>query len=819
MWRNEYSFTNASAHANDAMPQLNTTASVRGAHSCANLLRNAVRYALGSIRPSTFLTGCLVTTLANISLLDAAWGAECESKRCPPSAMEQVTRSMCATTPTLESRKGLDPAASISFSAEDLSLDGEQNMHLTNGVELRQGERVLRAPEMHYDASKDQWEVSGNVELSDPSLIVRGAGAQASTATGTVSFEATEFELPARFGHGSANKIQLSRDGEVHLDDVKYTTCEGPKPDWEINASQIHIDSEAHSGSARNAWVTIKGVPVFYTPYLSFPVGSEPKTGLLFPGIGNSQQSGRQISVPWYWSIAPNYDATITPTWYSKRGVDLGTEFRFLRPAFRGVVQANYLVDDQGTGRFEGHDRHFVELHAQTDFAPRLRLYTDGSNVSDNEWLEDFGTGGQRTGVAVLPRAARLIYRGDDWSLAALVQNHQTVDPEIDPSLQPYSLMPQLSFRGWYPDSLYGLTFGAIGEYSNFRSPDDADLGNGQRLDMAPEVRWPLRSHGFHLEPAVSWRYTAYQLEESTASLPDRSPTRSAPIFSVDSGATFERFSGRSQQRIQTLEPRVLYLYVPYRHQDDLPLFDTRQPDFNLIQLYGLNRYAGADRLGDANHVAMGVTTRLLDAQTGIQYLSATIGEVYRFATPAVRLPGESANVERSSDVIGELKLGEFKNWNGSIGVQLDPNTQRLQRTEVSAQYIPGVARIVNASYVYRRADPNPTPGTSQAGLEQIDVSGAWPIGTRVNVYARYVHSLQEKKMLDGMAGVEYRDCCWGFRFGLRQSRSLDGELETSWQWQIELNGLAGVGTANDAFLSQAIRGYSAARFDRRSVP
>jgi LPS-assembly protein len=731
----------------------------------------------------------------------------CSDSKCPPSSSELQACRPTEAQPSLP--RGLDLDARPTFSAGDWELLSDDTLSLTNGVELKQGDRIIRTDEIRRLGDTGQWSIPGAVELSDPTVIVRGESANADTEAGTVDFTNTSFELPGRFGRGSASYISLSSEGAIGLRDVSYTTCPGDKPDWELNVGALDIDSEARQGSARNAWVNFKGVPVFYTPYISFPVGNEPMSGLLAPAIGDSSRSGRQVSIPWYWRIASNYDATLTPTWYSRRGVDAGAEFRFLTRTTEGQLRGNYLPDDQLTGE----DRSFVSLLSQTDFTSRLRLDLQGSNVSDSRWLEDFGAS-YRTGVIVLPRWARLFYRGDEWMLSAVAQNYQTIDVSIPLDDRPYTLLPQVGFDGWFPDRPYGLTYGVVAEYSRFQPSTHSTKIEGQRLDATPEIRLPLRRPGIYVEPAVAWRYTAYQLEDENSALIDDTFSRSAPIFSLDSGLIFERPSGHEGQRVQTLEPRLLYLYVPYRPQDSLPVFDTKQPDFNLIQLFAANRYVGADRLGDANQVAFGVTTRLLDADSGEQYLAATLGEVYRFEQPRVSLPGEVLPTYSSSDIIGELQLSAYKNWSANLGAQWDPNSQTLQRTEAFLQFRPGPGRVINAGYVYRRSGLTQLPG-----LEQVDTSAAWPIGSRFHLYGRYVYSLEEQKTIEGLAGIEYRDCCWGMRFFARRSRSLTGELEDSWQWQIELNGLSSVGTGNDAFLAQAIRGYSAARFDRASVP
>ena len=703
------------------------------------------------------------------------------------------------------------------FGAAD--FDGQHVVHLTGGVQLRQGDRLLQTSELSIDQESGSLSVPGAVELSDPNLTVRGADAHASSA-GTVEIDDANFAIPARAGHGRAESIVLSKEGMAELHDVHYTTCADPNPAWALNIGRLSIDNGAHEGSARNAWVAIKGVPVLYTPYISFPIGNERKTGFLFPTIGNSTAGGAQVATPWYWNIAPNYDATLTPTWYAQRGVDIGTEFRYLTDRMRGTAQLNYLPNDQVAGQ----DRAFAELQTLTDLSSDLRLYADGSGVSDANWFDDFGTGEQRTGVTELLRAARVIYRSAEWSLTALAQNYQTIDPDLTLEQRPYTILPRVALDGHFPDKL-GLTFDVAGEYTNFRTSQHSTAPDGQRLDTEAEVRWPLRRPGMYFEPAAGLRYTAYRLEQPLAGFEDDAPARTAPIFSLDTGLTFDRPSGRSGERVQTLEPRILYLYVPYREQAAIPIFDTQLPDFNLIQLFRTNRYVGADRLGDANQIAAGVTTRLLDAASGRQFLAATLGEIYRFQAPKVALPNEVVATNHASDLIGDVQLTAYKHWSASVGVQWDPNNQRLQRTEASLQFLTAPAHVVNVGYVYRRASATqdaalPSPGTpQQTELRQVYSSAAWPVGTRISLYGRYVYSLDAHKMIDGLAGIEYRSCCWGFRFGARRTVSSTGELENAWQWQIELNGLANVGAANDAFLAQAIQGYSAVRTDVRSVP
>jgi len=741
------------------------------------------------------------------------------------SAADCPTTAPCATAaPTScqapDSRKDRErvPLGDVSQSQDEITRLGNGDQRLRGHVEIRQGDRVVRAEEIDISEANQSLRVPGPVELSDPNLTVRADGAKVDSAGGAAEFERASFEIPARAGRGSAEKIRLSGNGEVDLQDVRYTTCPLPDPTWQLKVGNLHIDQQARVGSGTAARLDFKGVPILYTPYISFPVGNEPKSGLLMPEPGQSSRSGWQLSLPWYWRIAPNYDATFTPTYYSSRGFDLGGEFRFLANASKGQFAVNFLPNDRQTQT----DRTFVDVSEQTDFTSRLRFIGSGVNLGDNEWFEDFG-GATYTSNVILPRIAQLLYRGDEWWLTATAQNYQIIDPQIARTDRPYAVLPQIALHGFFPDR-FALTAAIDGEFASFQR--NADLGPNssvQRLDIAPQLRLPLRVEGAYLEPAIAYRYAAYRLDDP--SIADSSPSVGAPKFSIDGGMVFERETGRSNHGVQTLEPRILYAYVPYRNQDALPILDTARPDFSLIQLFETDRYAGADRIGDVNHVALGLTSRVIDGADGRQFLSATLGGLYRFAPERVSLPGEIPERRGSSDIIGELSLTAYRHWTAHIGAQWDPVEQKNERTELSFQYLQEAGKVVNVGYRYRRGDTlGPTtvvnPQSQPQALEQIDTSAAWPIGSAWSLYGRVIYSIKDNAAIDRFGGFEYRSCCWGARVLARRSvSSITGRSDWDFKAQLELNGLSKVGHPVDTFLAESIRGYSAARNDYRSTP
>ena len=742
-----------------------------------------------------------------------------ELPRCPAPNTE------ASTSRRRESQAPAQLPEDVEFEADGVEGTREGELKLTGKVEIRQGERRIETRDATYNPQDESFRVDQGVQYTDGQVTVRGAGAHIDREGGAV-FEGAQFELADINARGSADRIRATTEGTLSLDRVRYTTCPLGNEDWMLTASDIDISQRAGLGIGRGMRLDFKGVPLLYAPIFSFPVGDQRKSGFLPPELGTSSRNGYSLSAPWYWNIAENYDATLTPTYYTKRGVKLDTEFRYLNPAGEGQLDVQYLPDD----REFGTDRSLVRFIDQSDFTRRLRLNIDAANASDDEWFEDFGMGPEGTSITYLNRSASLTYLDDRWLAILHAQNFQTIDfptenrMPIAPADRPYTMLPQLAVRANFPDQPFGLTYGMDLEVANFHHNVEG-LNTGWRSDVAPEIRMPLRGSGVYIEPSASWRHTRYKLSDDGLDGNDDEDTftRSAPILSVDGGMVFERLFGSRKQRLSTIEPRFMYLYVPYRNQDDLPVFDTEVADLNLVQLFRTNRYVGADRLGDANQLAFGLTSRWLDADTGEQYIAATVGQAYYFDRPRVTLPGEALEDPETSDIIAELDLRAYGNWNIRGGVQWDPGETRSERGQLQLQYRPNYDRVMNLGYRFRRDR-----------LEQVDGSVAWPISKQWSVYARMVYSLEdsaiddtapidptlppgdtvarrdEKGVIDQFAGLEYRSCCWRFRVvGRRYVSDRTGDLDTSVLFQLELNGLSSVGVGANTFLERSIRGYS----------
>jgi LPS-assembly protein len=709
---------------------------------------------------------------------------------CPPSAVADGTAPIPAPSPA----GPVDDRITIEADDKDFRFDANGNAVISGNVVMRWGDKLIRADRLEYDAASQRAKLTGAVEFSDPGLKVRGSSGSYSPFLGA-QFEGAQFELPQSNARGAARSMQVDANGTVTLEDVSFSTCPVDAMDWEIKSRRIVLDTRARNGTGRGTSVEFKDVPLIYLPWMTFPIGPQRKSGFFFPSIGGSSRNGAEIELPYYWNIRPNMDFMAQPVYYGKRGVDLAGELRYLTRRQRGTLDFNFLPGDD----IEGIDRTRVRLQHVAELPGDWRFRIDATDVGDSSYFEDFAHGPEGTSVPFTERIAEASYRNEHWNVRAQVQDFQTIDEDLAAEDRPYARTPRVLATGDWATGDWAKGFGAIdygfdAEFVNF----ERNLGvTGWRMDIAPRAGLDWSAPGFFVRPSAGYRYTQYSLKNEAPGT-ESSPTRSLPFASLDAGLVFERAAGSRGQRRMTLEPRALYLYTPFRDQSELPLFDTGLPDLNLVQLFRANRYVGADRVNDANQVAFGLTTRLFDADSGAQYLAASVGQSYYFEKPRVVLPDEPVATRDTSDFIAQVSLSAYKNWNVEAGIQWNPEDTRSERSQFRLQYRPDGGHVLNLAYRAQRDR-----------LEQADVSGAWPIGNRWNAYARAVYSLRDSEMLERFAGFEYRACCWRLRAVARRAISnREGTQESSFYVQLELNGLASVGDA-DAFLEDAIRGYS----------
>ncbi|MCP4696583.1 MAG: LPS assembly protein LptD [Gammaproteobacteria bacterium] len=680
----------------------------------------------------------------------------------------------------------------VLLSADTAVMQEETKTSTFSGdVQLQRTGQVLRANKIKYHQGTNQVNADGDITLWDKRFVISGAQAQLQDEKGSVS--QAKYWLLTRRGHGQAKHVDKESDNLIHLKKTGYTTCPPDSEMWRLQSRRISLDFAADRGTARDVTVRIKDIPVFYTPYISFPISDKRQSGLLVPRIGDSSSLGFEFSIPYYWNLAPNYDATITPRLMSKRGLMLQTEFRYLTARTGSQANWEYLYEDNV---FDGNRSlfRFQHLNRFSDNLSGGMLYNE---VSDRHYFEDFGSALNVVSTTHLERYAFLKYRGLGYHITGRMQSYQTLD--TNPNARPYARLPQILFQTTLPKRNKRLNFGLEAEAVYFdQDKTSLDTPFGGRFDLRPGVTFPVRGTAGFIIPKLSFRYTRYKLRHTSEGA-DETPERGLPSFSTDAGVFLERpLKIKNTALLQTLEPRLFYHYVPYKNQSDLPVFDTSVYDFSYAQMFREDRFSGPDRAGDEHRLSMGLATRFVGRNTGKEYLRAGLGQSVYFRDRRVTLPGKAEKTENSSNIVTEI-AGRFgKGLSASHTLQWDPHEQETIQNTMRLRYHPKPKRAINLSYRSRNDL-----------LEQTDISWQWPINSQWSTVGRWNYSLPSARTLETFIGIEYESCCWAFRLITRRYlQNLDGDYQTGWFFQLELKGLAGIGKKTDKFLRENVPGF-----------
>ena len=562
------------------------------------------------------------------------------------------------------------------LSADRISGDPAKAITATGNVSMRQQGAAIRADRLDYSADTDTAVATGNVRLERAGDSATGPRLVYRVGEGTGEMESPVFDIAKRedrrsASRGSAERVVLEGNEVSRFFGAVYTTCPVPRDDWTLRVSELAIDGKDQVGTAWNSTVWFYGVPILYSPWLSFPLNNARKTGFLPPTIGSSGRSGFEFSLPWYWNIAENQDATITPKLYSKRGLQVGGEYRYLRPSFAGQADVEFLPNDA----ISDSDRYLLALRHVQKLPLGWTLSVNAQGVSDDNYFRDLSTKVAATSQTNLPRDAILGYSDDVWTVSARAVAYQTLqDPTAaQPATVPYRQVPQLLVLG-LKQGLYGLDWQLVSELTNYRHPE---LVNGQRFIAYPQVSWPLRNTWGYLTPKVGFHYTRYSLADNADGPSD--PTRSLPLASVDTGIYLDRpweFLGTRFR--QTLEPRLFYVRVPYRDQSALPNFSTAELDFASNSLFRENRFIGGDRVGDANQLTAAISSRLIESGTGLERLKATLGQIYYFEPQRVTLGGPPIEGNKS-DILALVSGQVSPSFSLEGALQYDASNNRAR--------------------------------------------------------------------------------------------------------------------------------------------
>jgi len=692
------------------------------------------------------------------------------------------------------------PPGVIELDADYIQRDGD---HLTarGKVELHEDGRRLDTDLLEFDRDRRIARAEGNVRLFDGDLLLHTDGGEYRLDEESGEFRRIDYLVQSVPARGSAETGIQHAPHRHSFERAAYTTCPVDDDSWWLRTRDLDLNRDTGVGVARHATIHFKGVPVAYTPWINFPLDDRRKTGFLLPSAGRGSRTGYDVSTPWYWNIAPNYDATITPRYMSDRGLMLGTEFRYLQPRHEGVIDVQHLADDRETGE----ERHYAQWRHRTRITPDLNFSVDAGDVSDSEFFRDFGGSDRYSGsTPYLLRRADLTWTRPAYRLRTRVEDYQIVDPELGAAGEPYQRVPQVTLTaGEYLGG--GLTWDLESEFVRFdRGETETARPVGNRTDLNPVAAWRLDTGGFFLEPRAGVRYTRYDLDRRGDAGPE-SISRTVPHASVDTGLVFER-PVTDGTRLQTLEPRIFYGYVPYRDQDDIPIFDTGEAEFSFDNLFSLERFVGADRVGDTHQVTAALTTRLFDQRTGMERASLSVGEVYYFEDREVRRrPDDPVLDDSRSDlaVEGRMRIGDA--WDGRASILYNREQGERSLTAASIGYSPSERARLNLAYRQREAGAR--------SIEQTDISALWPVTDRIQAIGRWNYSLEEERDLELLAGLQYRSCCYGIRVIGRRALTSDETYDNSIYFQITLDGLARFDTGVDSLLTEGIAGYDASRY------
>jgi LPS-assembly protein len=709
-------------------------------------------------------------------------------------------------------------AGDIHITADTVDLIEEGHSHLEGNVELKKDQQQAKADIVDYYTPQEKVDLDGDVNYWDESLYLNAPKAHLDLDAGTGVFQNANYKLLSNWARGDADELFIDAGTLTQGKNIDFSTCEPQKSFWDlstniwkISAKSLTLNHETARGTAKHAVLKIKDIPVFYTPYMSFPLDAQRKSGFLMPSYGSSSRNGLEFRTPYYWNIAPNMDATLTPRYLTDSGLMGMGEFRYLMKSGSGSVNVEYLPGDD---QFQGKDRSFINFeHVQTLFG-RGRLDVLYKRVSDRRYFEDFGGTLTTTSLQYLERHANFSLSGKNsnymWKLYTNVQDFQIVNESLPITSRPYKRLPRVLFNADSIKENNTLNYHLKSEMVYFERGNDPLLNNveGFRFDLFPSVSYPMKSKSGYLKPKLGLRYTQYQLNNNLNF--KKSPNRVLPSFSLNSGLYFDKegtFLDHSYS--QTLEPKLYYLYVPKEDQSDLPIFDTTVYDLasSYKTLFYADRFNGADRMGDSNQITLSLTSRFNIHNTKIKG-SFTVGQAFFLEDREVVLPGKSIQTEAYSPIIAEYTLKPSKNILIRGNYQWDYENSITRKVTASAQYRPTQNKVINLSYRVVNVPTN-TVGLARTKVEQTDASFSWPLGKDWNVIGRWNYDLPRKKSIEMFGGVEYNSCCWAFRaVGRRFLTNLKGDFQTGFFLQFELKGLAGVGQLTVDFLSQQIPGY-----------
>lgn len=683
--------------------------------------------------------------------------------------------------------------------ADTLVGNTEERVDAQGQAKLRSRGRVLSGDTLSYDARNERVEATGNVRLDRRGDVLETEHLIFDLRDERGTADSPEYFFRDLRARGRAEKLWLDSRTRYRVEGATYSTCKAPEKQWYLKLRKLHIDRDQDKGTARGATVRVRDVPVLYLPWVEFPLSDARKTGLLSPFWGTSGRSGFEFTQPIYLNLAPNYDATLSPRVLAKRGLMVNSEVRYLGRGFNGMFTGQYLESDRER---QGDTRYGLSLRHNQALTPRINFYTNLQKVSDDNFFVDLSNRQTVIAQTNLPREGGISYNGGWWNVLLRTQTFQTLQDPKAPITPPYFRLPQLSYNA-QGSNVRGFDLALQAEYVDFSHPT---LLTGQRAIAYPSVSYPLQTAFVNVVPKIGVHHTAYNLAGQGVA----DATRTLPVFSLDSTVTFERTTRLYRSAYtQTLEPRLYYVYIPFRDQTRLPVFDTGVADFNMAQIFTENQFVGGDRINDANQFTAALSSRFIDPTNGQERLKATVAQRFYLSPQRVTLESVLPNTvvsgatpalattQNRSDLLLALNGRLSEAWYLDAAMKLDINEKRPDRQSYTARYSPTPGATLNLGYRYLRGS-----------YEQVDVSGQWPLTEHWYGVGRYTYSLLDQRAVTTLAGLEYNADCWLGRVVIQEFATLTGVSNRAIYFQVELGGLSRIGSNPLGVLRQNVTGY-----------
>jgi LPS-assembly protein len=733
------------------------------------------------------LSGVAMLLMAG-NALAACKGLDCA---CVPSEIQFASPLLTADS---------DGDFPISLEADNVESEGDDLVTLTGNAEITQGRQTVVADKLQYFRQSERVVAQGSVEMiSEKGDYLASDAIDVHVPTQIGTLKNSQFKLARAINsadgvdtvqiesRGSAELVSLEGEGFMRLEKANYSTCPEGNESVVIGARSLELDRSAGVARARGATIRFKGIPIFYTPYISFPLNDQRKTGLLMPSYGSDEESGNIFEVPWYWNIAKNQDATITPRFFTDRGVQVGVEYRRRTENSSTLIYGEVLPDDE----IFGADRDLLSIQHSQQITDNLSASINYNDVSDIDYFNDLRNDVRSFSATFVPRDLQLNYSHEYFRVRARANEYQIIDDRVSSANAPYERLPSLTFSTNLPVGPYGSRYGVNASYTDFNS--DARI-EGTRTSINPYVELPFDSLWGYVKPKVSVYSSSYSLN-NVADTADDSPSFTVPIFSIDSGLYFEKnTSWFGDSALQTLEPRLFYAYAPDEDQSDVPVFDTSQVSLNnFSNIFRENRFFGSDRVGDTNQVTLGLTTRFIDNETGDQRLTASIGQLYLLDDLEQNIRASTVIEKGLGDFLAEVKTESRGAWTTYSFLQYDHEESEVRTARFAVGYQPKDDSRKNVQVGYFRSN------TGSRVVDQLTVDANWPVSDRWQFFGSERYSVEDSESIETRAGLEYNGCCWKLRFigtsridtRLRRTNDIDGDdKRTAFFVELELTAL-----------------------------